>query len=181
MPFKAPDIPKDMSAAEYQEICFLEQLLAEPLDVLPPVRKKAFLSPNEIKLFGCLTDWFPKFIVLTQVHLLQMINVDKQDIDQTFMQNYEHAFGSDAQKAYWTVFNMVSLLSVDFVLAEKDGNPIYAIELDGPEHKTDEKLIQRDKIKAHVLNVISVPLLKIKNGELASLDQLKLKVLNFAQ
>jgi very-short-patch-repair endonuclease len=101
------------------------------------------------------------------------------------MKNYDYIFRNDTtenrESAYWKIFNMVNLLSVDFILADLLGNPIYAIELDGLEHETDVALIERDKIKAHVLNSITVPLLKIRNVELNNLSLLQQKVQGFAK
>jgi hypothetical protein len=181
MPFMPNYLPKGMTFQEFERICYLGQLMNEPLELAPPVRKKTFLSANEIKLLSYLITWCPNFIVLTQVHLLQMINVDKNDIDQNFMSNYDYIFNGDVDEAFWKVFNMVNLLSVDFVLTDKIGSPVYAIELDGPEHQTDHKLIERDKIKTHVLKSIHIPFLRIKNEELASLNALQQKILSFAQ
>lgn len=183
MVFRPKNIPAGMSMIEYAEICALSMLIHTPLEVTPPVSAKIFLSRNEIKLLTCLRDWLPNFIISTQVHLLQLIKVEKDDIDDLFMKNYDYIFGDDTSKnreyAYWKIFNMVSLLSVDFVIIDLFGQPVYAIELDGPEHGTDTSLIERDKIKNHVLNSINIPLLRIANAELAEKKSLEKKVREF--
>lgn len=176
-----PHIPAGMSTEEFDRLCYLDMQLRYPLEIAPPVRKKAFLSPNEIKLLSYLVPWCPNFLVLTQVHLLQMINVDRDDIDADFIKSNAYAFGDDPGRVYWRVFNMVSLLSVDFVLADRLGSPVYAIELNGLEHEQDPEVIERDKVKAHVLDSIGVPLLKIRNAELSSLCAAQQKVQGFAR
>lgn len=185
MAFRPKHIPAGMSMSEYAEICALGQLIHTPLEVTPPVRAKRFLSQNEIQLLAYLREWLPNFLISTQVHLLQLINVDENDINTSFMKNYDYIFGDDTPKnralAYWKIFNMVSLLSVDFVITNLIGEPAYAIELDGPEHRTDTRLIERDKIKSHVLNVINIPLLRIENAELAAQKSLEMKVRGFVK
>jgi hypothetical protein len=183
--FRPSFIPPDMTLQQYAESCALSQLIVSPLDMPPPVRAKRFLSTNEMKLLAYLKVWLPNFMVFTQVHLLQMINVEEKDINGSFMKDYDYILGDDTtenrKSAYWKIFNLVNLLSVDFILADLVGNPVYAIELDGPEHETEASLIERDKIKAHVLNSITVPLLKIRNVELDNLSLLQQKVQGFAK
>lgn len=183
MAFRPASIPKNMSMQEYVQVCALDQLLNTPLEMPPPVRAKRFLSENEIALLAYLRAWLPNYLISTQVHLLQMIEVNESDIDPSFMKNYDYIVGDDTpenrKSAYWKVFNMVNLLSVDFVVANLVGQPAYAIELDGPEHKSDTRLIERDKIKAYVLNAIKIPLLRIENSELASRNCLESRVKGF--
>lgn len=183
MAFRPAFIPSNMPMQEYAQVCALYQLINTPLEMLPPVRAKQFLSANEIALLAFLRAWLPNYLISTQVHLLQMIEVNESDIDPRFMKNYDYIVGDDTpenrKSAYWKVFNMVNLLSVDFVVTNLVGQPVYAIELDGPEHKSEMKLIERDKIKAHVLNAIKIPLLRIENSELASPNSLERKVKAF--
>lgn len=185
MAFSPVTIPSNMSSQEYADFCALSQLIQTPLEVHPPIRAKSFLSNNEIKFLACLIKWLPNYVVFTQVHLLQMIEVNENDIDNSFMKNYEYIVGDDTpekrKSAYWMVFNMVNLLSVDFVISDFLGVPKYAIELDGPEHQKDARLIERDKIKNHVLSVINIPLLRIDNSELNSLNLLESKVKGFVK
>lgn len=185
MAFRPQHVPPNMSMKEYAELCALDQLIHTPLEMPPPVRAKRFLSKNEIKLLVYLRAWLPNYLVSTQVHLLQLIDVDEKDIDASFMKNYEYLVGDDTpqnrKSTYWKAFNMVNLLSVDFVITDLLGQPIYAIELDGPEHRTDTSLIERDKIKGHVLSAIKIPLLRIENAELGDLNALEIKVKGFAK
>ena len=185
MAFRPQHIPAGMSMSEYAGICALDQLIHTPLEMPPPVRAKRFLSQNEIRLLAYLRAWLPNFLISTQVHLLQLINVDENDINTSFMKSYDYILGDDTSQnrgsAYWKIFNMVNLLSVDFVITDLIGQPAYAIELDGPEHRTDTGLIERDKIKNHVLSAIKIPLLRIENAELGALNALETKVRGFVK
>jgi hypothetical protein len=54
----------------------------------------------------------------------------------------------------------------DFVVAETDGTPHFAVEFDGPQHATDRATIQRDALKAALCQRGELPLLRIDAGYL---------------
>jgi hypothetical protein len=49
----------------------------------------------------------------------------------------------------------------DFVVAETDGTPYFAVEFDGPQHTTDPDTIQRDRLKDSLCQRFGLPLLRI--------------------
>jgi Protein of unknown function (DUF2726) len=49
----------------------------------------------------------------------------------------------------------------DFVVAETDGTPYFAVEFDGPQHTTDRATIERDRLKESLCRRFALPLLRV--------------------
>lgn len=59
--------------------------------------------------------------------------------------------------------NYVRARHVDFVLADRGGKPILAIEVDGPSHATG-KARASDALKDRILTSAGIPLLRLRHG-----------------
>ena len=62
----------------------------------------------------------------------------------------------------------------DFVLIDLQSNrPICALELDGRQHATDAKTIERDRLKDFLCGVAGFPLVRVKYGDWEALDEVR--------
>ena len=110
---------------------------------------KALLNGWERKVLVELHDQIPPGLyVCPQVRLADLLNIHAGD-----WQSRQYAVSQVAQK------------SVDFVIIDMaSGNPVLAIELDGPTHDRPERQ-RRDALVEGVMRQVNVPLKRFKPAE----------------
>jgi len=160
----------DRAETSYFENAHLEayQRILQTLRRTKPV-------PAEAQLLPLLVQWRPNDLVWSQVHLLQLLEIDPQEVEGFNKWWIQFAPATQKMEAglseidvrRWKILNMVSKLSLDFVIADTAGNMKFAIELDGLSHGEDSTQQQQrnDEIKDFVLRHIGVPLLRVQNNE----------------
>lgn len=140
-------------------------LYNEPLDMdFPSMITAHFLSKHEQALFAHLKKTCPNHYVWPQVQLIRLLNIDEKRIEEEGKKDTLRD-GLEPKPSKWPSFNEIRLLSLDYVIADVNFTPVCAIELDGPEHKTDPSTITRDKNKAAALKAANFPLLRFENEE----------------
>ncbi len=68
------------------------------------------------------------------------------------------------QKVRWHLRNRVKSRHVDFLIINKNGHPVFAIELDGASH-SDSKATNADDLKNGLFRAVNIPLWRVKTGE----------------
>jgi hypothetical protein len=114
--------------------------------------KRALLSEPELALYRRLVQAAPEHLVLSQVHLLQMVHLKP-----------------GARRA---LKNHFSQLSVDFVVLEPDTRIVAAVELDDASHSRDHRR-RADARKTHALSSAGIPLLRWNVRELPSVGAIQ--------
>jgi hypothetical protein len=130
----------------------LEPEVVEKEDESFPYVKKNVMSPNELKLYGRLVSAFPDFLVLSQVQL-------------------SRALVSPAGRENGKWNNRINRMSLDFVLCDKNSNPVCAVELDDKTHLRAEA-INRDAKKDKALGAAGIPIVRIKDDAMPTVAQL---------
>jgi Protein of unknown function (DUF2726) len=120
----------------------------------PYVQRPALLTEVEQVLFKRLTSAFPDHLVFCQVHLPRVLEV--------------RANGAD----YWTWFNGIKLLSLDYLVCTPSMCPVLAIELDDRTHDQPDRK-SADQRKTDALQAAGLRLVRIKTTELSSITDLK--------
>lgn len=120
----------------------------------PYVQRPALLTEVEQALFKRLASAFPDHLVFCQVHLPRVLEV--------------RAKGPD----YWTWFNGIKLLSLDFLVCTPSMCPVLAIELDDKTHDQPDRK-SADQRKTDALQAAGLRLVRIKTTELSSITDLK--------
>ena len=166
MAFRPSFIPQHMSLDEYNHLAAAEAALAAPTEVHVPVVSAPFLSVNEQTLLQLLSPSLPGRHICCQVQLIRLVALDESKLTQQFLQDYQYLLANRSEPK-WFFFNLISLLSLDFVFLNAQGTPTCVVELDGPEHETDLDLIERDKVKAQVLGSVGIPFQRFKNVDIA--------------
>ena len=110
---------------------------------------KALLNGWERKVLVALHDQVPPGLyVCPQVRLADLLTIQSGD-----WQSRQYAVSQVAQK------------SVDFVIIDMaSGNPVLAIELDGPTHERRDRQ-RRDGLVEGVMRQVNVPLKRFKPAE----------------
>ncbi|WP_034298024.1 DUF2726 domain-containing protein [Herbaspirillum sp. RV1423] len=143
------------------ELTEIERLL----QMLSP--KKLF--PREAMLLKLLQQWRPSELIWCQVHLLQLFQIDQKAMN-SFNQWWAHLAPqggfSLTNATRWKILNPVTKLSLDFVIADTSGNILFAIELDGRSHTTNDRQIENDEVKTFLLRHLGISLLRIDNAEI---------------
>lgn len=152
--------------AEYERKLQREIALSyAPGSDYPTRQVRPFISTNELKLLTLIQSALPKHYVFTQVQLTRIV-----DVDQTAIDDYNKGSGGTGSITKWQFLKLFQLLSVDFLVCDSLGHPVFAIELDGPEHETDPVKGERDVIKAQALGGAGVALCRFYNSQLISGD-----------
>lgn len=120
----------------------------------PYVQRPALLTEVEQVLFKRLTSAFPDHLVFCQVHLPRVLEV--------------RAKGAD----YWTWFNGIKLLSLDYLVCTPSMSPVLAIELDDKSHDQPDRK-SADQRKTNALQAAGLRLVRVKTTELSSITDLK--------
>lgn len=165
MAFRPSFIPQNMSFEEYSSLATAAMALASPAEVHVPVISASFLSVNEQKFLQLLSPSLPGRHICCQVQLIRLIKLDKSKLTEQFLKDYQYLLANRSEPE-WFFFNLIRLLSLDFVFLNAQGVPTCAVELDGPEHETDLDLIERDKLKAQVLGSAGIPFQRFKNADI---------------
>jgi hypothetical protein len=123
-----------------------------------PYYKKCVLSQPEKVLYFRLTDALPDHIVLSKVQMSQIIGVKRVD-------------------DYYSWFNKISRMSVDFLVCNKDFSIVAAIELDDsmPDIVSNQQ-VNFSKEKALISSCIKV--LRWHTRSLPSTSDIRLDVLS---
>ncbi|MGY0613430.1 DUF2726 domain-containing protein [Luteimonas sp. A501] len=156
-----------MTLEEYKLLVAADAALASPVEVAVPVVPATFLSANEKSLLQHLSAGLSSRHICCQVQLIRLVELDDTQLSPQLLQNYEYLVGNH-KAPRWFFFNLISLLSLDFVFLNSQGNPTCVVELDGPEHQEDLNLIERDKMKSQVLSAIGMPFQRFKNSDIGN-------------
>ncbi len=110
---------------------------------------KALLNGWERKVLVALRDQIPAGLyICPQVRLADFLNIQGED-----WQSRQYAVSQVAQK------------SIDFAIIDMtSGNPVLAIELDGPTHERPDRQ-RRDALVEGVMRQVNVPLKRFKSAE----------------
>ncbi len=112
--------------------------------------KDKLMTDNEFKLFNYTKNFLNKdYILLPQVNL------------QAIIDTYQNSYRNDE------LFR-----NIDYVIFDKSYTPLLAIELNDPSHYTNPEKITRDESVKSILEVVSLPLIIIKNEDLENLNML---------
>lgn len=176
-----------------------EQALFTDFQLMPTIAS-TFLSFNEKKFLFflksvCTDEVFP------QVQLIRVVDINLAALEKEWL---------DAGSIWWEkpgkgeYFMSISMLSLDFVLYDAQQKVKFVIELDGPEHEYDPKVLEesiklreieykslkgvnklnedrarlwvRDRIKEAAVKGANIKFLRVKNGELANLPSLEARL-----
>lgn len=123
-------------------------------------KKKFFMTSPENNFYhGLVQVVGSEYVVFAQVHLSTIVEVSEQ--------------GARSRGAR----SSVDRRSVDFVLCDKEYlSPKLAIELDDSSHERSDRR-ERDSFVEDVLMQARLPLLRIKNNENLSIDELRQKIM----
>ncbi|PKE27441.1 uncharacterized protein DUF2726 [Rahnella sp. BIGb0236] len=156
------------SAAEWEEYENLYSDLPTKLVETLPTKRTNFLSKIERNFLDALAKKFINYHIFSQVQLIRLVDIDKSKIPQ-FKIDFPTFFQGESEEH--ALFNLISLLSVDFVIANKTGYPRCVIEVDGEEHKKFYSAM-KDKFKNKALENAGIPILRITNEDVC--DNVKL-------
>ncbi|EPR0416081.1 DUF2726 domain-containing protein [Enterobacter hormaechei] len=138
--------------------------------ILKLKRVDGILTATEIEALNVLEKVFstPSFRIFTQVHLLQIFDIDKNIIDNVLKGS--HVLGDfkkrheDNVVDYW--HKQLGFKSVDFLVCNKiTTKVIYAIEIDDPSH-IDPQRQQWDEIKNNIFKIAKIPLIRFSNEQI---------------
>jgi len=131
--------------------------------------------PAELQMLRLLRSWRSKDHVWYQVHLMQLLEMNPQavaDFNQWWIQaapktDTMQAGLSTVDSRRWKVLNLISKLSLDFVIADASGSILFAIELNGASHgaAATAQQQQNDAIKHLVLGQLGIPLAQVDNQD----------------
>jgi hypothetical protein len=131
---------------------------------IPTFRVKEYIITNdEHKMCRCLEEIYKKtdIRISIQVALNQIIEAntrryyDKEDPNECVMNKFKG-------------------ISIDFVLFNiKNNKIICCIELNGKEHETDKKRIERDSFLRETFELLEIPLIQITSKEIYNQDEIK--------
>jgi hypothetical protein len=110
-------------------------------------RRKPVLNPRESAVDRMLADYAHEngYRISLKMRLRDVIDIDDVTLD-------------------WRERNFAYTSHLDFVAIEIETHlPVLAIEYDGPQHLTDHKQIERDRIKDKLCEIAELPLLRVDN------------------
>ncbi|MBW8078859.1 MAG: DUF2726 domain-containing protein [Gallionella sp.] len=119
-----------------------------PLEPTP-----ALLSEPEQVLYRRLVEALPEYRVLTQVQLARVLRFKRGQRDRA-------------------VWNRISQLSLDFLIARPDTSIIAAVELDDSSHLRADRQ-DADARKQHALESAGVPLIRWRVGKMPDVVSIK--------
>jgi very-short-patch-repair endonuclease len=77
----------------------------------------------------------------------------------------------DIRELTGTVRSYALRAHFDFIVADADGNPLFAVEFDGPSHDRDPEVIRRDALKDRICDQEGFALLRIDDGYLRQVSR----------
>lgn len=122
-----------------------------PLEPAPTL-----LSEPEQVLYRRLVGALPEYLVLTQVQLVRVLRLKRGRRDRA-------------------VWNRISQLSLDFLIAKQDTSIIAAVELDDSSHLRSDRR-DADARKGHALESAGVPLIRWRAGKMPDVASIKAAV-----
>jgi competence protein ComGC len=128
---------------------------SEPTFNLESFRAKNTLTQTELKLYHILRLALPEFYILAQVQMSSFINVYTEDIEDK-----------------WNHLNKIIKKSVDYLVIDKTGNTIAAIELQDKSHERQDRK-ESDKLKKIILAQVEIPLVEFHANSLPDIDEVK--------
>lgn len=122
-------------------------------------KKEEIMTPPELKCFKSLQQaTHDKYYIFPQVHFSAFL--ENKIVGQNWRGSFSHINGK----------------SVDFMLCTKDAlSPVLAIELDDKSHEREDRQ-RRDYEEERIFKVAKMPLLRLKNEDLDSIDSLAEKI-----
>lgn len=133
-------------------------------------RSKGILTATEIKALSLLEKIINTSSnrIFTQVHLLQIFDVDKEIIKNALKINHVLEDLKDPHEFklvdYWK--KQLGFKSVDFLVCNKKTTQvIFCVEIDDPTHN-DVQRQQWDEIKNTVFQIAKIPLLRFSNEQI---------------
>lgn len=133
-------------------------------------RSKGILTATEIKALNLLEKAIDasSYRVFTQVHLMQIFDVDKDIIKEALQINHVLEKLKDSHEFklvdYW--HKQLGFKSVDFLVCNKKTTQVsFCVEIDDPTHN-DVTRQQWDEIKNTVFKISKIPLLRFSNEEI---------------
>ena len=121
-----------------------------------------FLSPAENNFYRVLE------MALRDTELKIFAKVGLSDLFRVTTKSRDHTAG----------FNKIRSKHVDFLLCNKDMQPVAAIELDDRTHLTSGRTIANDRFKNELFTSAKLPLLRIKVKHEYDVQVLKTAILN---
>ncbi|GHT96794.1 hypothetical protein FACS1894116_14410 [Betaproteobacteria bacterium] len=116
---------------------------------------KNALTITEMKLYHILRLSLPEYYILAQVQMSSFINVYTRDIRD--------------KKGH---LNRIIQKSVDYLIIDKTGKTIAAIELQDKTHDRPDRQYN-DQFKREILDYIGIPLVEFHATALPNIDQIK--------
>lgn len=157
------------SEAEWEEFENLYSDLPSKLVETLPTKKAKFLTKIERDFFEVLTKKFTNHHIFSQVQLVRLVEIDKSKIPQ-FKKDFPTFFQGELEE--YAIFNLINLLSVDFVIANNTGYPRCVIEVDGEEHKKPSA-VRKDKFKSKALENAGIKIYRISNEDTCNAEKLE--------
>ncbi|MBF7818281.1 DUF2726 domain-containing protein [Klebsiella quasivariicola] len=138
--------------------------------ILKLKRSDGILTATEIEALNLLEKVInaSSFRIFTQVHLLQIFDIDKQVINNALkgshvLEQLKQAH-EDNLVDYW--HKQLGFKSVDFLVCNKiTTQVIFAIEIDDPSHIGLQRQ-QWDEIKNKIFKISKIPLLRFSNKQI---------------
>ncbi len=138
--------------------------------ILKLKRSDGILTATEIKALNLLEEVIntSKCRIFTQVHLLQIFDVDKQIINNELKVSHVleqlKKIRENSLVDYWN--KQLGFKSVDFLVCNKITTKIiFAIEIDDPSHNSLQRQ-KWDEIKNKIFKIAKVPLLRFSNEQI---------------
>jgi hypothetical protein len=117
--------------------------------------KKKPMTHTEIKLYFRLVEALENYIILAQVQMSSFLEVNANN-----------------RSEYYTNLNKILMKSVDFLVLDKTGKDIIAIELQDWTHKRKDR-IKSDEFKRKTLKAAGIPLIEFHAEALPSPEEIK--------
>ncbi|MCV3300863.1 DUF2726 domain-containing protein [Pantoea ananatis] len=138
--------------------------------ILKLKRSNGILTATEIKALNLLEKVIDasSYRVFTQVHLMQIFDVDKEIIKEALQINHVLGKLKDPHEVklvdYW--HKQLGFKSVDFLVCNKETTQVgFCVEIDDPTHN-DVQRQHWDEIKNTVFKIAKIPLLRFSNEQI---------------
>lgn len=149
------------SEAEWEEYENLYSDLPTKLVETLPTKRTIFLSKIERDFLDAAIKKLPNYLIFSQVQLIRLVDIDSSKIPQ-FKIDFPTFFQGEEEE--YAIFNLINLLSVDFVISNKTGYPLCVIEVDGEEHKKSYSA-RKDEFKNKALENAGIKIFRITNKD----------------
>lgn len=118
-------------------------------------KRKEFLNNNEKNFFHNLESIIKgKYYIFSKVKILDLVSVEGLESEDLW------------KLPVWTKH-------VDFIICDKNIDPVLSIELNGLEHKTEYKSIKGGFAKENIFKAINLPFIAVENEKITDLSYIK--------